>query len=69
LDFNPCTKHKAVRKAVRKFSETELGPIAHDIDRDSRFPWEVIEKMRPLNYFGQRIWRRRPGLHQLRDNH
>jgi butyryl-CoA dehydrogenase len=48
-------KHKAVRKAVRKFAETELGPIAHDIDRDSRFPWEVVEKMRPLNYFGLQV--------------
>ncbi|MBW2410453.1 MAG: acyl-CoA dehydrogenase family protein [Deltaproteobacteria bacterium] len=48
-------KHKAVRKAVRKFAETELGPIAHDIDRDSRFPWEIIEKMRPLNYFGLQV--------------
>ena len=48
-------KHKAVRKAVRKFAETELGPIAHDIDRDSRFPWEVIEKMQPLNYFGLQV--------------
>ena len=25
-------KHKAIRKAVRKFSETELGPISHEID-------------------------------------
>ncbi len=48
-------KHKAVRKAVRKFAETELGPISHDIDRESRFPWEVIEKMRPLNYFGLQV--------------
>ena len=48
-------KHKAVRKAVRKFAETELGPIAHDIDRNSRFPWEIIEKMRPLNYFGLQV--------------
>ncbi|UCF95016.1 MAG: acyl-CoA dehydrogenase family protein [Desulfobacterales bacterium] len=55
MDFNPCMKHQAVRKAVRKFAETELGPIAHDIDRDARFPWEVIEKMRPLNYFGLQI--------------
>ncbi len=55
MDFNPCTKHKSVRKTVRKFAETELGPIAHDIDRDSRFPWEVIEKMRPLNYFGLQV--------------
>jgi len=55
LDFNPCMKHKAVRKTVRKFAETELGPISHDIDRDSRFPWEVVEKMRPLNYFGLQV--------------
>lgn len=55
MDFNPCMKHKTVRKTVRKFAETELGPIAHDIDRDSRFPLEVIEKMQPLNYFGLQI--------------
>jgi len=48
-------KHKAVRKAVRKFAETELGPISHEIDRESRFPWEVIEMMRPLNYFGLQV--------------
>ncbi|MBU2053904.1 MAG: acyl-CoA dehydrogenase family protein [Proteobacteria bacterium] len=45
-------KHKVVRKAVRMFAEAELGPIAHDIDRDARFPWEVVEKMRPLQFFG-----------------
>ena len=52
VDFNPCMKHKVVRKAVRMFAEAELGPIAHDIDRDARFPWEVVEKMRPLQFFG-----------------
>jgi butyryl-CoA dehydrogenase len=45
-------KHKVVRKAVRMFAEAELGPIARDIDRDARFPWEVVEKMRPLQFFG-----------------
>ena len=55
MDFNPCTKHKAVRKTVRKFAETELGPISHEIDRDSRFPLEVIEKMGPLQYFGLQV--------------
>lgn len=55
MDFNPCMKHKVVRKAVREFAETELGPIVSDLDRESRFPWEVIEKMRPLNFFGLQI--------------
>ena len=52
MDFNPCIKHKVVRKAVRMFAETELAPIAHDIDRDARYPAEVMEKMRPLQFFG-----------------
>jgi butyryl-CoA dehydrogenase len=55
MDFNPCMKHKVVRKAVREFAETELGPIVSDLDRESRFPWEVIEKMRMLNFFGLQI--------------
>jgi butyryl-CoA dehydrogenase len=61
LDFNPCMKHKAVRKTVRRFAEAELGPICHEIDRDARFPWEVIEKMRPLNYFGLQVPRKYGG--------
>jgi butyryl-CoA dehydrogenase len=55
LDFNPCMKHKLIRKTVRKFAEAELGPIAAEIDAEARFPWEVIEKMRPLNFFGLQI--------------
>ena len=61
MDFNPCMKHKLVRKTVRDFSEAELGPIAHEIDRDARFPWQVIEKMRVLNYFGLQIPRKYGG--------
>jgi butyryl-CoA dehydrogenase len=48
-------KHKLVRKTVREFVEAELGPIAHDIDRDARFPWEVVEKMKPMNFFGLQV--------------
>ncbi|MBU2514833.1 acyl-CoA dehydrogenase family protein [bacterium] len=48
-------KHKIVRKTVREFAEAELGPIAYEIDKDARFPWEVVEKMRPLNFFGLQI--------------
>ncbi len=54
-------KHKLVRKAVREFAEAELGPIAHDVDRDARFPWEVVEKMRPLNFFGLQVPRKYGG--------
>jgi butyryl-CoA dehydrogenase len=52
VDFNPCPKHRLVRKTVREFAEAELGAIAAEIDRQARFPWEVAAKMGPLGYFG-----------------
>lgn len=55
MDLNPCMKHKVVRKTVREFMEAEVAPIAHEIDRDARFPHEAVDKMRPLNFFGLQI--------------
>lgn len=52
MEFDECVKHKVVRKTVREFAEDELRPIAAEIDQAARFPWEVVQKMRGLNYFG-----------------
>ncbi len=45
-------KHRVLRRSVRAFCIDELGPIAAEIDQEARFPWEVVEKMGPLGYFG-----------------
>ena len=45
-------KHQLVRKAVREFAESEIKPHVSLMDKESRFPWEIVEKMKPLNYFG-----------------
>lgn len=45
-------KHRLVRRSVRSFCDRELRPIAGEIDREARFPWEVVEKMGKLGYFG-----------------
>jgi butyryl-CoA dehydrogenase len=45
-------KHRLLRRSVRSFCEQELRPIAAQIDLEARFPWEVVEKMGPLGYFG-----------------
>jgi butyryl-CoA dehydrogenase len=55
LQFNPCAKHKLIRNSVRNFSETELAPVAAEIDRSATFPLDIIDKMRPLNYFGLQV--------------
>jgi alkylation response protein AidB-like acyl-CoA dehydrogenase len=45
-------KHRVLRRTVRSFCEQELRPIAAEIDQEARFPWEVMEKMGRLGYFG-----------------
>ncbi len=45
-------KHRIVRRSVRSFCDREIRPIAGEIDREARFPWEVVEKMGKLGYFG-----------------
>lgn len=55
MDSVLTDKHQAVRRSVRSFCERELRPIAADIDREARFPWEVVEKMGALGYFGIQV--------------
>ena len=55
MQLNPGMKHKLIRNSVRHFAETELAPIAAEIDRDAVFPQAVIDKMKALNYFGLQI--------------
>jgi butyryl-CoA dehydrogenase len=48
-------KHGIVRRAVRAFCDREIRPIARDLDIEARFPWEVVEKMGRLGYFGIQV--------------
>jgi butyryl-CoA dehydrogenase len=55
MDLELDMKHRIIRKLARGFVERELGPIAPEVDREARFPWEVAELMKPLGYFGLQI--------------
>ncbi|MBU1904268.1 MAG: acyl-CoA dehydrogenase family protein [Proteobacteria bacterium] len=55
MDTALSEKHRLVRRSVRRFCERELKPIAKEIDREARFPWEVVEKMGKLGYFGIQV--------------
>ena len=52
-------KHRIIQKTARQFAKAELEPIAAEIDREASFPGEVVEKMRPLQYFGLQV----PGVY------
>ena len=45
-------KHRVLRRNVRSFCEQHVNPIAAEIDKEARFPWEVMEQMGHLGYFG-----------------
>lgn len=55
MDFSLTEKQNIVRRSVRAFCEREIAPIARDIDQEARFPWEVVEKMGKLGYFGIQV--------------
>jgi len=55
MDFFLSEKHRAVRRSVRTFCERELNPIAKDIDQEASFPWDVVEKMGRMGYFGIQV--------------
>ena len=48
-------KARAVRRSVRAFCEREIRPIAKELDHEAYFPWDVVEKMGKLGYFGIQV--------------
>jgi len=61
MDFDPTMKQAVVRRTARSFAEAEIGPIAAAIDQEARFPWDVVEKMKGLQYFGLQVPRQYGG--------
>jgi len=55
MDIFLSEKHLAVQRSVRTFCEREILPIAKDVDQEASFPWEVVEKMGKLGYFGIQV--------------
>jgi butyryl-CoA dehydrogenase len=52
MDFELTDEQELIREAVREFADTEVAPIAAEIDRDHRFPAELIPKLADLNLMG-----------------
>jgi alkylation response protein AidB-like acyl-CoA dehydrogenase len=44
--------HHQVREVVRDFAEREIKPIARDLDREQRFPWNTVKQMGELGFMG-----------------
>lgn len=52
MDFHLTNEHLMLRKMYREFAETEVKPLAAEIDEEERFPMETVEKMAKLGMMG-----------------
>jgi butyryl-CoA dehydrogenase len=52
MDFELTDEQQLIREAVREFAEAEVTPIAAELDRDHRFPRELLPKLAEMNLMG-----------------
>jgi len=55
MDFGLTKEQEMVRKMVREFAETELRPIAAEIDKTCEYPAETVKKMGKLGLMGMTV--------------
>ena len=52
MDFDLSDDHELIRRTVRDFAEGEVKPVAEELDRVKRFPYEIVEKLGGLGLMG-----------------
>ncbi len=52
MDFSLNEEQAAIRDTCREFAEQEIKPLAEEMDRTGKFPYEVIRKMGELGLLG-----------------
>ena len=52
MDFHLTNEQQMLRKMYREFAETEVKPLAEELDEEERFPTETVEKMGKLGMLG-----------------
>ena len=52
MDFDLTDEQEAIRRLVQDFAEGEVRPVAEELDRDKRFPYEIVAKLGELGLMG-----------------
>ncbi|MFN2615505.1 MAG: acyl-CoA dehydrogenase family protein [Thermoleophilaceae bacterium] len=50
LDLSP--EQQDIRRLVRDFAQNEIRPVAEELDREKRFPYEIVAKLGELGLMG-----------------
>jgi alkylation response protein AidB-like acyl-CoA dehydrogenase len=52
VDFELSDEQRLLQRTVREFARQEVAPVAEELDRDKRFPYELVAKMGELGLMG-----------------
>ncbi len=55
LDFDLGDEHTLLRDTVRQFALEKVAPVAEELDREKRFPYELVAEMAELGLMGMTI--------------
>src|SRR3954471_6887615 len=50
--FDLSDDHRLLQETVRDFARNEVAPVAEEIDRDKRFPYEIVAQLGELGLMG-----------------
>jgi short/branched chain acyl-CoA dehydrogenase len=42
VNFDLSEEHELLRRTVREFAEDRIAPVAEELDREHRFPYEIV---------------------------
>jgi short/branched chain acyl-CoA dehydrogenase len=52
MDFDLPDEHELLRRTVREFTEQRIAPVAEELDREHRFPYDIVTEMAELGLMG-----------------
>ena len=52
MDFDLAPEHELIRDTVRAFARERVAPVAEELDRESRFPAELVGELAELGLMG-----------------
>ena len=52
MNYELTEEQELLRRTVREFSESKVAPVAEELDREERFPYELVEEMAELGLMG-----------------
>ena len=52
MNLDLSEEHELVRRTVRDFARERIAPVAEELDREHRFPYDIVAELAELGLMG-----------------